>query len=523
MLPLQLQPQSHIPLYIQLRDQLRALVHTGELRPGDRIPASRELALHLGVHRTTVANAYAELESEGLIQGHVGRGTFIRGLADTFKITPPPPSIPASGVNGSVRWESLFSDERGDEALSRLTDGIPLEGISFVLARPDADHFPLAAFRHCCNTVLKREGAKILQMGPSDGYAPLKEVLIELLRSEGMQIRNENLLITDGCQQALDLICKAFLRPGDSVMMENPTYPGAIAIFAGARVRCLGVPVRTEPPVGKVNGNPLGSPGVDLTALEATLLANRVKLMVLTPDFQNPTGTSLSLAARRRVLEIASRYQVPIVEDHIYARLRTGSERVPSLKQLDRNNVVIQIDSFSKMAFPGLRVGWCVAPENVIERLRLVKQTTDLHTDQLAQAALAEFTRRGLLLRHLNKMRKIYDRRRHVLEESLKRHMPEGVRWTRPEGGMCLWVDLPPGFDASELLIHVRERGVLFAPGRYFYFQNPQPNTLRLGFAGLDEKHIARGVATLGELLRIEMRKRQRGARRMESSRVALV
>jgi 2-aminoadipate transaminase len=522
MLPLQLQPQSHIPLYIQLRDQLRALVHTGELRPGDRIPASRELALHLGVHRTTVANAYAELESEGLIQGHVGRGTFIRGLADTFKITPPPPAIPATGANGTVRWESLFSDERGEEALSRLTDGIPLEGISFVLARPDGDYFPLAAFRNCCNTVLKREGAKILQMGPSDGYGPLKEVLVELLRGEGLQMHSETLLITDGCQQALDLICKAFLRPGDSVVMENPTYPGAIAIFAGARVRCLGVPVKTDAG-GKVNGNPSISPGVDLQALEATLLANRVKLMVLTPDFQNPTGTSLSLAARRKVLEIAARYQVPVVEDHIYARLRLGSEKMPSLKQLDRSNVVIQIDSFSKMAFPGLRVGWCIAPENVIERLRLVKQTTDLHTDQLAQAALAEFTRRGLLGRHLNKMRKIYGRRLSVLEESLKKQMPEGVRWTHPDGGMCLWVDLPPGFDASELLFHVRERGVLFAPGRYFYFQNPQPNTLRLGFAGLDERRIARGVATLGELLRIEMRKRQRGARRTASDHVALV
>jgi DNA-binding transcriptional MocR family regulator len=522
MLPLQLQTQSHVPLYIQLRDQLRALVHTGELRPGDRIPASRELAIHLGVHRTTVANAYAELESEGLIQGHVGRGTFIRGFADTLKITPPPPSVPATGVNGSVRWESLFSDERGDEALSRLTDGIPLEGISFVLARPDAEHFPLAAIRQCANTVLKREGATILQMGPSDGYAPLKEILVEVLHGEGLQLRNENLLITDGCQQALDLICKAFLRPGDSVVMENPTYPGAIAIFASARVRCLGVPVKTDPG-GKVNGNPSISPGVDLQALEATLLANRVKLMVLTPDFHNPTGTSLSIAARRKLLEIASRYQVPIVEDHIYARLRAGAEKVPSLKQLDRSNVVIQIDSFSKVAFPGLRVGWVIAPENVIERLRLVKQTTDLHTDQLSQATLAEFTRRGLLTKHVNKMRRLYERRLIVLEDSLKRHMPEGVRWTRPEGGMCLWLDLPPGFDASELLIHVRERGVLFAPGRYFYFQNPQPNTLRLGFSSLNEGNIKRGVATLGELLRIEMRKRQRGARRFEGARVALV
>ena len=513
MLPLQLQPESHIPLYIQLRDQLRSLVHCGELRPGDRIPASRELALQLGVHRTTVANAYAELESEGLIQGHVGRGTFIRGNSAPLKFTPPPPAV---GSNGGVRWESLFADERGEEVLSRLTQGVSERDISFVMARPAEEFFPAEDLRNCCNAVLRREPARILRLGPSDGYPPLKQVLVELLRGEGFSVGDENLLITDGCQQALDLLCKAFLRPGDAVLLENPSYPGAIAIFAGARVRCLGAPVRTDP-------GPGAALGVDVAALEATLMQNRVKLMVLTPDFHNPTGTSLPVAARRRLLEIAARYQVPVVEDHIYARLRARGDKVPSLKQLDRANLVIQIDSFSKVAFPGLRVGWVIAPESVIERLRLVKQTTDLHTDQLSQATLAEFTRRGLLLRHLTRMRKVYSSRLAALEEALTKHMPEDTRWTRPEGGMCLWVELPPGFDASELLIHVRERGVLFAPGRYFYFQNPQPNTLRLGFAGLDERRIARGVAALGEMLRVEMRKRQRGAGRTESPRVALV
>ena len=263
--------------------------------------------------------------------------------------------------------------------------------------------------------------------------------------------------------------------------------------------------------------------GVDLEAMEATLAANRVKLILLTPDFQNPTGVSMPLASRRKLLELAGRYQVPVVEDHIYARLHAREERIPSLKQLDRSNLVIHIDSFAKVAFPGLRVGWIVAPPQAIERLRVVKQTTDLHTDQLAQATLAEFLRRGLFSKHLAKMRKIYTARLAALDEALRKHMPEGTRWVRPEGGMCMWLELPPGFDASELLIHVKERGVLFAPGRYFYVQSPLPNTLRLGFASLDEKQIARGVATLAEMLKVEMRKRQRGVRRAERSRVALV
>jgi 2-aminoadipate transaminase len=514
MLPVHLQPESHVPLYVQLRDQLRALVHAGDLRPGDRIPASRELATMLGVHRTTVANAYAELESEGLIQGHVGRGTFIRGNGNGLKITPPAPAV-LNGHNG-IRWELLFADERGDEVLSRLTAAAPEDALSFVMARPAEEFFPVDELVNCVNSVLRREAGEVLTLGPSDGYAPLKEALLELLRRENIPAKDENLLITGGCQQSLDLISKAFVRPGDSVILENPTYPGAVTIFNSARARCLAVPVRTH-------AEPGSALGVDVEALEATLAANRVKLIVLSPEFQNTSGTSMPLASRRKVLELAARHQVPIVEDHIYARLHAHDERIPSLKQLDRSNLVIHIDSFAKVAFPGLRVGWIVAPAAAIERLRVVKQATDLHTDQLAQSLLAEFLRRGLFNKHVAKMRKVYASRLFALDEALRKFMPADTRWTRPEGGMCFWLELPPGFDASELLIHVKERGVLFAPGRYFYVQGPLPNTLRLGFAGLNEKQIARGVQTLAELLKIEMRKRERGVRRAERSRVALV
>jgi 2-aminoadipate transaminase len=248
-----------------------------------------------------------------------------------------------------------------------------------------------------------------------------------------------------------------------------------------------------------------------------------VKFIFITPDFHNPTGTTLPVAERRRLLEIAARYQVPVIEDYIYARLRLRGTAVPSLKSIDRTGNVIHIDSFSKIAFPGLRVGWCIGPESVIERLRVVKQSTDLHTDQLSQAALAEFVRRGHLARHLARMKKVYRGRLEALEAALEKNMPEETTWSRPEGGMSIWVTIPAGLDAGELLIHVRERGVHFVPGRYFYYQNPQPNTLRLGFAGLDEKRITRGVQTLADLLKIELRKRQRGARSESVSRVALI
>ena len=513
MLPLHLQPESHIPLYVQLRDQLRALVATGELRSGDRIPASRELASHLGVHRTTVANAYAELESEGLIQGHVGRGTFI--CAPAVKQFTPAPRANGNG-HGGLRWEALFADERGDEGLSRLMPVVPAGTINFTKASPSGETFPVEEFRRCCNAVLRSEGRRVLELGSTDGYEPLKGAVMAMLREQGLNVRSEQLLITDGCQQAIDLLCKAFLRPGDAVALENPAYPGAISIFAGARVRTLAVGVEAD-------GSRTGSVGLDIEALETVLLQNRVKFIFVTPDFQNPTGTSLPVPQRRRLLEIAAHYQVPVIEDGIYGRIRLRGAAVPSLKMLDRAGNVIQIDSFSKIAFPGLRVGWCIGAETAIERLRLLKQATDLHTDQLAQATMAEFMRRGFLERYAAKMKKIYRSRLEAMEEALERHMPDGTAWTHVEGGVSVWVTLPVGVDTAELLIHVRERGVIFVPGRYFYFQHPQPNTLRLSFAALDEKQIARGVQTLAEALKVEFRKRQRGARSEGLERVALM
>jgi 2-aminoadipate transaminase len=510
MLPLQIQPESRIPIYAQLRDQLRALVRIGQLAPGDRIPPSRELAARLGVHRTTVANAYAELESEGLIRGHVGRGTFIVGQPNGSNggngVHSPSPAnaLPAASpakANGGVRWDGLFAEERAEETLDRLLPTTARNAISFTIARPPENLFPLDEFRRCCNAVLLHRGREILQQGQTDGYPPLREALGEWLRREGVVGPQDHILITDGCQQGLDLLARVFLRPGDTVLLENPTYPGALAAFSSRHVRAIGAPVRP-------------GAGVDLEAIGYALDRNRVKLIILMPDFQNPTGTTLSLADRRRVLELAERYGVPVVEDHIYAHLRVTGQPIPSLKALDRAGLVIQIDSLSKLAFPGLRVGWFVAPEAVTERLRLAKQAADLHTSQLSQAAAAEFIRRGLLTKHLERMRKVYRSRLEATIEALERSMPEEVHWSAPEGGMCVWVTLPPGIDAVELLVRARERGVIFAPGRLFFLEHAQPNTLRLGFSELSERRIARGVRILGELASEQCRRsrRRRGA-----------
>ncbi len=495
---LSLDRQSPLPLFVQIRDQIRDRIVSGILREGERIPPTRELATRLGVHRTTVANAYDELQAEGWISGHVGRGTFVTKAAKAVQSNDGKmPGAPAGGGNG-LPWSNLLVPEPAEESLESLMPEIPRGALSFLAARPSEEFFPVEDFRRACNAVLKRDGRRLLQQGPSEGYGPLKEWLQEWLRGEGISVESSQILITNGCQQALDLTAKALVRPGDAVLLENPIYPGAVSVFRRAGAQLVGVPVRPE--------------GLDLQALEMLVEQAKPKVMLLTPNYQNPTGTTLPVAARKQILELATAHRVAVAEDNIYGGLHLRGPAWPPLKGMDKSGIVIYLNSFSKICFPGLRVGWCVAAPEVIARLRSVKQATDLHTDQLAQAALAEFGRSGLVARHLKVMRKVYRQRLEVTESALEKHMPEGVTWTRPAGGMAVWVTLPRQVDASEILFKARERGVLFAPGRLFFFQNAEPNTLRLSFAGLKDDQIRRGITLLGGLLRAELRQRKKGS-----------
>ncbi|MCH7986550.1 MAG: PLP-dependent aminotransferase family protein [Acidobacteria bacterium] len=511
---LQLDPASQVPLYQQVCDQIRQLITTGGLTVGERLPPTRELAARLGVHRTTVANAYAELTADGWIEGQVGRGTFVSKGVEPAKPAPSPAPFSASLENGYL-WQMLFADTPVDDPLdSLLADCCNAASngkmIAFTSASTANALFPVEDFRRCCSEVLRRDGGALLGLGNSDGYPPLKEFVRQELSREGIRAGDRELLITNGCQQALDLVRKVFLRPGDVVAMENPVYPGAIQSFNSGGVTCLGVPLTEQ--------------GLNLDVLESILAQQRVRLLLVTPNFHNPTGTTLSLDARKRLLELAARHHLPVVEDNIYGALRLRGRELPSLKALDTSELVIHLNSFSKVGFPGLRVGWVVANQQVIDRLRLAKQATDLHTDQLAQAALAEFGRRGLFARLLKRSRKVYRSRLAHMEAALERHFPAEVSWAHPEGGMAVWVTLPAGLDAGALLFKARERNVLFTPGRFFYFQAVQPNTLRLGFADTNEKQIDRGIEILGALLKRELGQRRRApAERAETARVALV
>ena len=495
------------PLYLQIREQLRARIVSGALKAGDRLEPSRELAKRLDVHRTTVGNAYAELEAEGLIQGTVGRGTFVTSMAETLRST----ARPSRPAGNDVFWESYFPEDLRDDSLGRLMASTYEAGIiSFAAAHGADEMAPYELVRRATDAVLRREEARVLQYGSSDGYLPLKSYLRARLRRDGIPVELDELVITNGCQQSIDLLRRTLVAPGDAVVSENPTYTGLWNVFESPGARLIGAPVTAE--------------GMDLEFLAAVLEQTKVRLILCSPNFQNPTGNTMPLEARKRLLELAARFQVPVVEDDIYGALRYSGRQLPPLKALDTNGLVIHLDSFSKVGFPGLRVGWIAASRRVIERLRWAKQRADLHTNLLGQAVLEELGRRGWLDKWIRRICKVYEHKLEVLRRAAARHFPEEVRVVYPEGGMSVWGELPAHLDTAEILVKARERGVIFAPSRYFYFQNPKHNALRLCFTGPTDAQIEKGIGILGDLFKAEIRKARTGRKRStEGAGVALV
>jgi 2-aminoadipate transaminase len=468
--------QSGLPLYRQLYDQIAEQIRLGSLLQGQKLPATRDLAGQLGLNRTTVSAAYGLLEADGLISGKVGKGSFV--------------TVAGGSLGEGVNWTALLADHEpplGGPALPASKDLI-----RFGVSRPSDALFPLDDFRATCRAVLaRRDLAEILQLGSPSGYEPLRRYLLEHARRSGIASPEDELLITNGCQQALDLIGRSLLRPGDAVAVEDPIYTGLRNLLAGMGVRLMGIPV--------------GGEGLDVAQLERALQRERPRFLVVTPNFQNPTGVTLPLASRHALLEAAQAAGVPVIENDPYCDLRYQGQPLPPIKQLDRRGGTVLLRSFSKVSFPGLRVGWALGPKPVMERLRQAKETADLHTDQLSQAVLLEFAESGRLEAHRGRVLEAGAQRLAATLAACRQFLPPGTRWTEPEGGMNLWVRLPQGVDSAALLLRAQREGVAFVPGRYFEVARREPGALRLSFAGLPPDQIRKGLEILGRVVAAEL------------------
>ena len=491
--------QSGAPLYAQIVNYVRQLIETDVLKPGVKLPATRELAMDLGVDRATIVTAYDELVAQGLAIAHVGQGTFVaehapRGGARHGD------SIEAERPAGDINWRQCFSRAARLNANWRPPDVTAYRAngdtISFAGGMPDSSLFPINAFRQVMNEVLRTEGQALLQYSPASGYPPLRRYLADYLVRKGIVVTEADILIVNGSQQGLDLVARTLLDPGDRVVVEGPSYPGALQIFRAYQAEVLTVPV--------------GDDGIRRDLLDGLMHRLAPKCIYIMPTFQNPTGATVSLEGRRELLAMAAKAQVPIIEDDFHHELRYDGAPVIPLRGLDRKGLVIAIGTFSKILFPGLRVGWIIAPPEVMERLVIAKRVADFHTSALMQAAIYHFCRRRLLDRHMERMRLEYRRRRDILMQALSRHCPPHVTWTRPQGGFSLLVTLPPGLDTLSLLPEAASAGVLYTPGTLFYADGEGGNQLRLSFSEVPAQQIEAGVQRLSGVIEAALRSGQR-------------
>ena len=488
-----------LPLARQIQLHVERLISQGLLAPGVKLPATRELARDLRVNRTTVALAYDELVAAGWARAHVGQGTFVADQVPSAAEAPRP-------LAPRFDWTGFLSKSAqviAADARRRLSQSqVPHSGpgvISFAGGMPDSTLFPTDAFRRVLNRVIRDEGRELLQYYPARGYPPLREYLAGYLLRFGLEVRPEEILIVNGSQQGFELVARTLLDLGDFVAIEQPSYPRAMRVFRAYGAQLLPVPMMAG--------------GLHVESLERLLERQSPKLVYCQPTAHNPTGLSMSAAARQRLLDVATRHRLPIVEDGFDGTLFYGERPPAPLKALDVSGLVIYIGTFSKILFPGLRLGWIVAPPEMIERLEMAKDLADIHTSPILQAAVYHFCRQRLLDRHQARVLRESSRRRNALLAALSRHMPGGVTWTESQGGFSLLVTLAEGIDAATLLERAVAGGVAFTPGNAFYVDGGGEHTLRLSFSGIPVTQIDEGIKRLAAAIRETPRHPERAAR----------
>ena len=363
--------------------------------------------------------------------------------------------------------------------------------ISLAGGLPAAESFPLDIMEELTGSVLAKYGARALQYDASEGFAPLREALAPHLAARGVTANAEEVLVFSGSQGVLDTAGKIFISPGDVVAVEAPTYLGALQAFNPYEPRYVELETDED--------------GLIPESLDRVLATEIVKFVYLVPTFQNPTGRTLSLARRREVAEILVRHGALLLEDDPYSDLRYTGEPVPPIKSMAPDHV-IYVSTLSKTFAPGLRVGFCVAPPETHHWMVIARQGVDLHTSTLAQALSAEYIGGGHLERHLPHILAIYRPRQEAMLAALERHLPEDCQWTRPEGGMFVWVRASAGIDTEQLYPRVVERGVAFVPGKFFYVhQEDGISTLRMNFTAADPETIDRAVSIIGDVIAEEL------------------
>lgn len=361
--------------------------------------------------------------------------------------------------------------------------------ISFAGGLPAPELFPVKEMKAAVDKVFEEHGQEAMQYGAAKGVTALREVIQQHVKEkEDVDSELDNVLVTTGSEQALDLVGKAFVDPGDTVLVEQPTYLCALDVFRSYGANFASVEMDED--------------GMKMDALEEALKANpNTKLIYTVPNFQNPTGRTMTEERRKQLAELAEKYDVYVLEDNPYGEIRFAGQHVPAVKSFDKSGHVLYMSTFSKTLAPGFRLGWLVADEDVVNKLTVLKQSADLHTDNLAQFAVAQFFADNDVDAHVKEISALYGKRKDLMLEGIKKYFPEGVKYTDPEGGMFLWVEVPGVDDTVELFKECLEHDVAFVPGDPFFAGEVQPGAFRLNYSNMKEDQIEVGLKRLGAAL----------------------
>lgn len=394
-----------------------------------------------------------------------------------------------------MNYESMISEKMKGVKASAIREIFKVAGkpdiISFAGGLPAPESFPVEAIKKICNDILTEEPVTALQYGISEGYAPLLEEIKKRLEAKfNIDMKKNEMIIVSGSQQGADLLTKVLINEGDGVVCEEPSFIGCLNTFRTYNAKLYGVPTNED--------------GMDIDILEKTLSENKnIKMIYTIPTFQNPSGNTASLDTRKKMLELAEKYNVIIMEDNPYGELRFTGEEVPTIKSLDKGGHVVYIGSFSKVFSPGLRLAYMVFDKGLAEKIVVGKQATDVHTNVFSQMIAARYLKEYDIDESIAKSRDIYKHRCELMLSCMDKCFPKTVTYTRPEGGIFIWVTCPEGTDTLALMQEAVERKVAFVPGNTFMTDIEKPcNSFRLNYSTMPDEKIIKGIEILGELLK---------------------
>lgn len=464
------------PVYLQIENYIKNMIRSGMLVSNGKLPSSRELRLSLGISRNCIITAYENLEDEGIIYSIRGKGTFIS------------PGLSLDMDEWKISWDERTNTYgRLADELDIVKHEIPWKKnlISFKSISPDGELFDMEEFKKAFLSRISLEGHKLLNYGYAKGYKPLMDHLLEYMSTKGIRTDNKDIIITNGFTEGLEMLCAAYTNPGDRIICENPTHNTAIKIMRVHGLNIIGVSMKQD--------------GIDINELENKLKAGGIKFGYLIPSYHNPTGIIMKAEKRYSVYNIFKKYNVPIIEDGFNEELLYNSTHISPIMALDKcGNGVVYIGSFSKILFPGIRVGWILGDRKVIKTLESVKRCKNIHTSFLDQGVLYEYLKSGDFERYIKRTRKFYKEKYESALACIKRYIKPSSIFG--EGGMHIYIELN-GIDSRELLEKCYKRNVIFTPGDIFTVDNTGKNALRLGLSRVSLEEIEKGIKIIGECL----------------------